>query len=807
MKSFVLFALIAFPINIVNARNSDTVLEKDVNGNIKSARFSSLDNNVPKSSDEFFMRVIGINKSDYFQLDKLKKSKYGMSFERYQQFYRGVKVEGGHYNFRYQNNKMKVVTGHLVDVSEINPIPDISEGEAIEIYMSHFLLSKAEVLNSIAKLIIKELPPKNDIDKNIATLVYQVSIETQQSNNLDIAYVDAHTGVILNTEKSTYDNSASGRFYTYYNREIGDRPKYGSTEYENGVYYLKDISRNIYTYKRDITVTELTDSDNIWQREELGDFNIALDVHWTFNQIYDILFMDFDYESYDGDNGAIYSVIRNGSYASYNKMWQYFDFGNGDDDLHPLGTVDVVSHEFGHAILHHTTGWNSSSELFKTLHEGFADIWGIFFESYITPNAELWKMGQDLYRNTYSCTRNIETPNDSTAEYQIADTYGVGLWNDEDAHVRSGVTSHWFYLLAQGGSGINGKGNAYSVLPVGLEQAKDLFVYTVLNTAYLEDCSSLIEVKEAFYDAAIDMGNNFLATQVENAWYAVGVGSSLNGIYGPDTICGNGIYNIYSIPSDYSVQWTFTGINGSISPAIMSNPSDNSCVVYTSSYFYGTLSAVIKRNSTIVGVFSKQISGDSSNFNATYWLNNTYGDILHEDDNWASPGDVISVHSDNFSGKTFKLSRSLSPNSFTTLSLNGNSLSFVMPNLNYNEYLILWITGSCGTYTYNFFSASNATNNSNQILQIEKLGGSQYLLSLKYPDNDTMSSNKTTEDNFIEDFNWEFQIYRVTDSRLITTQHSNTYNQILDTSFWKSGLYIIRATIKEKPYIFKFTIN
>ncbi len=782
-----------------------TEIKKGDDAIVKSVRYAPTDEDAPSTSDEFFKKFLGKENAAYFIFDRSKKAKNGMVFERYQQYYNGIKVDDGHYNFRFQNGKLKVATGHLTDVSLVNPIPDISEKSAIDSYISYLNLDRNNVVDATSKLIIKEIPKKQQENQKTTKLVYLVYIKTNSIHNPDIGYVDAHTGKIVYNQKSFYEVSANGKFYTYYNRGTYDTPKNSKTTLDDDIYILKDNTRgNIHTLKHGyIHDSEFCDSDNIWRREEMGSYNIALDIHWTFQNIFDVLLYEFDYDSYDGNGGYIYSSVYQGGNAGFYPSDNTFVFGNGNSTYGPMGAVDVVSHEFGHAILCNTTGWTNTSGEIEALHEGFADIWGIFFESYITPFADIWKMGQDLYSSTYSCTRNIAHPDDTTAETQIADTYGIGLWNNGDEHIQSGVCSHWFYLLSEGGSGINGKNHSYTVIPVGLEQAKQLFAYTVLTSAYLEDCTTLDEVKDAFCDAANDLGDAFLANQVVNAWYAVGVGSYLNSINGSDKVCDNSTYTIYDIPSQYTIQWSFSGDGGSGIPTLISN-SDKSCTVYTSSPISGILSATIKQGSTALGTFTKRISGDNPTLVAYYWVNNNYMDILWEDDNYASPDDMIYVQSSNFNGKTFRLSRSSSPSSYTTLTLVGGELQFAMPNLGNAEYLTLWIEGNCGTHSYKFYHSTN--NNNRNTLMVENLGDSRYLLSIiKKNKTEVMPLDLQAVNN--DDNCWVLRIYSATDLKLVSTELIKENSYILDSSVLKPGVYVIRATVGNNTYTAKLTAN
>ena len=91
-----------------SAQTGNTVIQRFNDGSIKSVRYSVDDKDIPANAAEFFSKTLKKRTADDFVLDKSKKTINGMSFERYQQYYNGIKVEGGHYNFRFKNNKMKV---------------------------------------------------------------------------------------------------------------------------------------------------------------------------------------------------------------------------------------------------------------------------------------------------------------------------------------------------------------------------------------------------------------------------------------------------------------------------------------------------------------------------------------------------------------------------------------------------------------------------------------------------------------------------------------------------------------------------
>ena len=116
--------------------------------------------------------------------------------------------------------------------------------------------------------------------------------------------------------------------------------------------------------------------------------------------------------------------------------------------------LDIVAHEYGHAITQHQIDWPYSH---RFLNEGMSDIWGAIMEYRLGPTgSSTWKIGDQLLDGeTINCLRNIEDTDDSHAKTQIANAYQSTRYNNGSVYVKSGVFSHWFYLLVQGGSGYN----------------------------------------------------------------------------------------------------------------------------------------------------------------------------------------------------------------------------------------------------------------------------------------------------------------------------------------------------------------
>ena len=226
-----------------------------------------------------------------------------------------------------------------------------------------------------------------------------------------------------------------------------------------------------------------------------------------------------------------------------------------------MASLDCVAHEFGHGITDFQIGWGTTGDP-RAFNEGLSDIWSAIMENGILPDS-IWQMGEQITIN-FACTRNLQNTNDPNAMMPIANTFGSTQYNhSNDPYVRSGVFSHWFYLLVNGGSGINEVGNAYTVYGMGIDIAEDLMAEAVFNN-YLDNTTTYAAIRNSMVNAArtICSGqNSLLVNQVENAWYAVGVGTqpSQISLTGPEAVCYNGAtFTLNHFPVGCNSSWIFS---------------------------------------------------------------------------------------------------------------------------------------------------------------------------------------------------------------------------------------------------------
>ena len=547
-----------------------TILRKNSKGVLESIEFSADDKRViiPTSAETFFKSILKVKPTDEFRKIQHRQKQKEFIHEHFEQYYNGIKIDGAGYNFHYKNGKMYFAHGHYVDASDVSPKPSITGHEAMKHFAKYKNIPEKAIYNYIAELIIKEILEKTD---TLPALVYRVYLYADYPQNTEVGFIDAHTGSLRMTEPVFIDFSAQGTFATRYSGS-----QQGTTHNYQGSYHLVDSTRNtiIHTWNLEgrtniLSRVDITDNDNNWTQAEHRPNNndMGLDVQWALQRICDRLYNTHNINSMDDDGFTIDAHIRysnNYDNAFWNSIDRTLSFGEGGSDFQPLASVDVVAHEFGHGITHFQIGWNNTTDQ-RAFNEGMSDIWGVIMEHRIHPNS-VWQIGEQITRN-YSCLRNLQNTNASNAMSQIANTYASPQYNSGDSYVRGGVFSHWFYLLVNGGTGVNTLGRNYSVWGIGMDNAENLIVKAVFG-GYLRFTTSYAQIRTSMINAAREIAgtNSFLEHQIENAWYAVGVGNTQYQphLSGPASVCDQATYTIENLPAGAIVQWSLSNNNAII---------------------------------------------------------------------------------------------------------------------------------------------------------------------------------------------------------------------------------------------------
>lgn len=280
------------------------------------------------------------------------------------------------------------------------------------------------------------------------------------------------------------------------------------------------------------------------------------DAHWGMEQTYDYYLETFNRKSFDGNGSPIYNILNtdlmgsqlNACAVTIEPYPMVFGLGGYIEGhkMNPVVNLDVMAHEFTHLI----TDFNGNGGLnyygeSGALNESFSDIFAACVEFYAKGEDANWLIGEYLMPS-YSNLRDISNPKNgcdgdifySLMGYPQPDTYGGDYWQDITAgddqggvHRNSGVQNYWFYLLCEGGTGINDNYDTYNVIGIGMNDAqqiayRNLMTYLTPNATHRDACDGSIQAARDLFGKGSQQEKS-----VKDAWAAVGVSYELNYAY------------------------------------------------------------------------------------------------------------------------------------------------------------------------------------------------------------------------------------------------------------------------------------
>lgn len=462
----------------------------------------------------------------------------GFVHDRFQQFYKKVKVEGAEYTIHSKNDRIESLSGEFKGISSLNVQPSIQSVQAFEKALAHI---KAKVYawdNAVSKGYPDYQKPQGELviigggsSENIEPrLAWKFDIYAAEPLYRAWIYVDAQTGKILFENHRIHNIDAPSSGTTLYN---GTRNF--TADYTGSTYRLRQTSsgNGIETYSLNngtnyTSATDITSSTNSFTSDPT-----ANQAHWGAEQTYNFYKSKLGRNSYDNAGAVIKSYVHYSTNYP-NAFWDgtRMTYGDGDATYRPLVAIDICGHEITHAVTEKSANLVYSNES-GALNESFSDIFGETIENFVKGTND-WLMSCDIGVSGCGAFRSMLNPN----VYSDPDTYKGSFWytgtgDNGGVHINSGVQNKWFYILVNGEIGTNDLGNAYSVAGIGIDKASKI-AYRNL-TVYLSSSSVYADARIGAIQAAIDLfgagSPEVIATT--NAWYAVGVGCNYDGTQCP----------------------------------------------------------------------------------------------------------------------------------------------------------------------------------------------------------------------------------------------------------------------------------
>lgn len=236
----------------------------------------------------------------------------------------------------------------------------------------------------------------------------------------------------------------------------------------------------------------------------------------------------FNRDSFNNAGAVMTTSVHVGS-NYVNAYWNGSQTAFGDGDNSQASSLakdlDVVSHEWGHAVTDYTADMTYSNEP-GALNEAYSDIWAASVSAYATGvvDSNTWKIGEVCWTPSTSGDA-LRYMNNPTADGQSYDYYPERYTGTSDyggVHLNSGIGNLAYCLLVQGGTHPRSKTTTV-VTGIGVAKAEQIF-YRALTT-YMTTSTNFQGARTATAQAATDLygASSNEVTQVHNAWTAVGV--------------------------------------------------------------------------------------------------------------------------------------------------------------------------------------------------------------------------------------------------------------------------------------------
>lgn len=818
----------------------------DSKGVVNHMVFDNTKSFIPiERSKQLLQDTLKLLKEDGFVLFKETKDELGFTRQIYQQQYKGIKIEDGLFGVNGRNGKVEYISGEYKKVKNITTTPEISEEVALKKALDYINASKYRWQIPFEEAEIKRYKkdstatfyPKGVLlickdalkTDSIYRLAYKFDIFAIAPLSHKIYYIDAITGDLLDVRDLIFDANTSATGTTLYRGPVpiitdsysGSYRLYETRSANNVEIETYNANNQTWAYDNNgipipAGFSEFTNSTTTWAS------NAAIDAHWGAEKVYDYwLSSPRNWNSINGKGLAIHSYVHYGQNLD-NAFWDGNEmlYGDGGTIFNTVVPLDVIAHEIGHGIMQYSASFNTNSPgETRSINEGLSDIWGAVVENWVAPDVtNNWLIGEQIMKNGKLCLRSLKNPktegfNTWTNTYPggYPDTYKGTYWidpagayptNNNDqcyCHTNMTVLTHWFYLLSQGGSRTNDLNNTYTVYGISIDNAakivwkaeKDL-LSTHPNAQYSDVVTQTVQAATDIYGI-----NSPEVIQVQNAWYAVGLGTQplQLSLTGSSQLCTQGTYTIDNLTAG-TVAWSATP-SGYVSIPATGNPIS---VTKTGAGIV-TLTATINSSITL----TKQISvgapyslaiSNYSNLDVSNYINGAVK-ILPSGGYYAYEG-VLTLSDD--AGLATNYQWSLPPNTpnSTTCSWwpNGNSVDVATKSSSTSITLMCTASNNCGYFrTYVYFH----TNDVEPMIITPNPSSTQAEVSLLGATQASTDESPTTS------------LYSVTvvDSYGFTvysgTKKEKKFN--LQTSAFRNGIYIVLVSDGKNTYQNKLVVK
>ncbi|MFE3605996.1 M28 family peptidase [Streptomyces goshikiensis] len=385
---------------------------------------------------------------------------YSVAYER---SYRGLPVVGGDAVVLADGEgKVRAVQSASAQVIDVATTPTVT-AKAAEATSRSELAKVDKVLDSRLVVRLKD-------DKPVLAWETVLSGRTKTAPSKLHVFVDARTGKVVDRHDEVVAGSGTSKWN-------GPNPLTIDTTAASGTYSLRDPNRPGLSCADYSTGSVFSKSSDSWgtgnaTSKETG----CTDLMFAAQKQWDMLGQWLGRNGVDGNGRSFPGKV---GLSDLNAYWDGSSVTIGRNSANEwIAGIDVVGHEYGHAIDSNTPGGTSGQE--SGLGEGTGDIFGALTEAYANEPAPYdvpdYTVGEMINLQGRGPIRNMYNPpavNNDPACYSSAIP-------GTEVHAAAGPLNHWFYLLAEGTSPGGGKPssptcNSSTLTGVGVQSAGKIF--------------------------------------------------------------------------------------------------------------------------------------------------------------------------------------------------------------------------------------------------------------------------------------------------------------------------------------------
>jgi Zn-dependent metalloprotease len=437
----------------------------------------------------------------------LHTSTSGLQYVAYERAHRGLPVVGG--DFVVTSN----AAGSVLNVS-------VAQDRTLDVDTTAKVDAAAALATArqqLATVATASAPRLAVLAWGSPRLVWEVKLtgtKPDGAESVPTVYVDATTGAIADSVDLVRHGTGTG---FYYGQVTINTSGSGSS------FSMQDPTRPGIRCGGQ-TGTTFTGTDDVWGNGSGTNLETAcVDALYGVQREWDMLGQWLGRNGINGNGGGF--PIRVGLNQA-NAFWNgsYTSFGRNAASTQQAVSIDVVAHEFGHAIYQTTPGGSGGGgNEGGGVNEATGDIFGALTEHFANnPNDPPdFLVGEEVNLGGSGEIRNMFNP----AAEGDPNCWSTAIPNTE-VHAAAGPLNHWFYLMSQGSNPASGPTsptcNGTTVTGIGIQNAGRVFYNALLAKT---SGWRYANVRLASLNAAVNLfgANSPQCASVKAAWNAVSV--------------------------------------------------------------------------------------------------------------------------------------------------------------------------------------------------------------------------------------------------------------------------------------------